>query len=138
MINSRNLDDLHPIIRKKCQKFIELCKESGVNILITSTLRDHESQNDLYAQGRTKPGKIVTNAKGGESYHNFGQAFDFVPMVEGQCIWNDTSLFNKCGNLAKECGLEWGGDFRSFKDLPHCQFTGGLSLSDLRSGKILS
>lgn len=137
MINSRNINDLHPRVKSLCEQFIEKCKESGINVTITSTYRDNESQNDLYAQGRTKPGKRVTNAKGGQSIHNYKLAFDFVPVTNGKAIWNDEALWNKCGAIGQSLGLEWGGSWKTFKDKPHMQFTDGLTLSDLQAGKMI-
>jgi peptidoglycan L-alanyl-D-glutamate endopeptidase CwlK len=135
MINSRNLHDLHPFVRLKAEKFIEECRNQGITALITSTYRDNESQNALYAQGRTTQGKIVTNAKAGQSWHNWRVAFDFVPIVNGKAQWNDTALFTKCGEIAESCGLEWAGRWKSFKELAHCQYTGGLSLLEFQKGK---
>ena len=68
MINSRSLDELHPVVKPKVEKFIALCKEQGIDLLVTSTYRDNESQQALYNQGRTTPGKKVTNAKPGQSW----------------------------------------------------------------------
>lgn len=133
MINSRNIDDLRPLARVKCREFIAACERQGIRVLITSTYRDNESQAALYAQGRTKPGKIVTYAKAGDSYHNHRVAFDFVPLVGGQPAWNDRALFRRCGAIAKSCGLEWGGDWKK-PDMPHCQFTGGQTLAQLKAG----
>ena len=65
MINSRKIDDLLPVVQEKVNKFIELCHNNDIDLLVTSTYRDNESQNQLYAQGRTLPGKKVTNAKAG-------------------------------------------------------------------------
>lgn len=135
MINSRNLDDLLPKVKVMCEKFISRCKEQGVDVLITSTYRDNESQAALYAQGRTTPGKIVTNARAGESFHNYHCAFDFVPIVNGKAVWNDLALFRKCGEIGKSCGLEWAGDWISFKEYAHLQYSGGLKLADLKAGK---
>ncbi|NDB70468.1 MAG: peptidase M15, partial [Methylocystaceae bacterium] len=84
MINSRKIEDLHPYVAKLCRAFVAACKKEGIDILITSTWRDNEAQNALYAQGRTKPGKKVTNAKAGSSFHNYKLAFDFVPIVNGK------------------------------------------------------
>ena len=67
MINSRKIEDLLHVVQEKVRKFKALCEENDIDLLITSTYRDHESQNALYAQGRTAPGKRVTNAKGGQS-----------------------------------------------------------------------
>jgi peptidoglycan L-alanyl-D-glutamate endopeptidase CwlK len=135
MINSRKLEDLHPHVAKLCQAFIDACEKQGIDVLITSTYRDAESQNALYAQGRTTPGAKVTNAKAGQSWHNWRCAFDFVPIVNGKAQWDDLKLFEKCGQIAESVGLEWAGRWVSFKELAHCQYTGGLTLADLQAGK---
>lgn len=135
MINSRNINDLHPKVKALCEAFIAKCAEQGIDVIITSTYRDAESQNALYAQGRTRPGKIVTNAKAGQSWHNWRVAFDFVPVVNGKAQWDDERTFVKCGEIAESVGLEWAGRWRRFREMAHCQFTGGLSLLDFQSGK---
>jgi peptidoglycan L-alanyl-D-glutamate endopeptidase CwlK len=137
MINSRNLSDLHPKVKTLCEQFIASCAKQNIDILITSTYRDSESQNALYAQGRTAPGSKVTNAKGGQSFHNWKVAFDFVPIVNGKAQWNDTALFIKCGEIAESIGLEWAGRWIKFKELAHCQFTNGLTLADFQAGKTI-
>jgi peptidoglycan L-alanyl-D-glutamate endopeptidase CwlK len=135
MINSRNINDLNGKVTAMASEFINRCKAEGIDVLITSTYRDAESQNELYAQGRTKPGKKVTNAKAGQSYHNWRVAFDFVPIVNGKAQWNDAELFTKCGEIAEGVGLEWAGRWTKFKEMAHCQYTGGLKLADFQSGK---
>lgn len=135
MINSRKLEDLHPKVATKCDQFIKACAKQNIDVLITSTYRDGESQNALYAQGRTAPGKIVTKAKAGQSFHNWKCAFDFVPIVNGKAQWNDTALFTKCGEIAESLGLEWAGRWTKFKELAHCQYTNGLTLQDFQQGK---
>lgn len=137
MINSRDLKDLHPRVAALCSAFIAKCKEQGIDVLITSTYRDAESQTALYNQGRTAPGKIVTNAKAGQSWHNWRCAFDFVPIVNGKAQWNDTATFERCGQIAESLGLEWAGRWTRFRELAHCQFTGGLTLADFQAGKTL-
>lgn len=137
MINSRNIIELCPIVRTKAEAFIKECQLVGIDVLITSTYRDVESQNAIYAQGRTTPGKKVTNAKGGQSFHNYRVAFDFVPIINGKAQWNDTKLFEQCGLIAESVGLEWAGRWKSFKELAHCQFTNGLTLKDFQNGKSL-
>lgn len=137
MINSRSLSDLNPKVAAMCSEFINRCKAQHIDILITSTYRDAESQNALYAQGRTTPGKKVTNAKGGQSFHNWKVAFDFCPLVNGKPNWNDVALYTKCGEIAESVGLEWAGRWKTFKELAHCQYTGGLTLHDFQQGKTL-
>lgn len=137
MLNSRKIEDLHPKVAAMCREFIIKCDEQGIDILITSTYRDIESQNELYAQGRSKPGKIVTKAKGGQSFHNWRVAFDFVPLLNGKPAWNDTALFTRCGEIGESVGLEWAGRWVRFKELAHFQYTNGLKLIDFQNGKTL-
>lgn len=135
MINSRDIKDLLPVVATKAQAFVTACHAAGIDVLITSTLRDGEAQAALYAQGRTKPGKVVTNAKAGQSWHNHACAFDFVPIVHGKAMWDDTRTFERCGVIAESLGLEWAGRWVRMKELAHCQYTGGLTLADLQAGK---
>lgn len=139
MINSRNLDDLLPIVQKKVKSFIDLCHTNGIDILVTSTYRDNESQNALYAQGRTVPGKKVTNAKAGESWHNYRCAIDVVPLRNGKPVWDGSDpIWQKVGQYGKEAGLEWAGDWKKFKELAHFQYTGGKTLAQLRAGELIA
>jgi len=135
MINSRDIKALYPAVTEKAQELIDLCKKEHIDIILTSTFRDYASQNALYAQGRTTKGKIVTNAKGGQSYHNFRVAFDVVPIVNGKAVWNDMRVWKRIGAIGKSIGLEWAGDWIHFKEYPHFQYTKGLSLADFRAGK---
>ena len=132
MIASRQISDLKPDVAEKCLRFIEKCKEAGYDVIITSTYRDNESQDALYAQGRTTPGNIVTKARGGYSFHNFRVAFDFAPLINGKIDWNNNAGFTACGHIAESIGLEWGGSWK-FTDMPHCQFTGGHTLEQFRA-----
>jgi peptidoglycan L-alanyl-D-glutamate endopeptidase CwlK len=136
MINSRKLEDLIPAVQAKAEAFAAACKADGINVLIYSTLRDNEEQARLYAQGRTAAGNIVTNAKPGRSWHNWGAAFDFVPLKGNTPQWGDTALYLRCGIIAERCGLEWAGRWTGkLRETAHCQYRGGLSLDDLQAGK---
>lgn len=130
MINSRAIADLQPEVQDRCGLFIQACKDQGIDLILTSTYRDFEQQNALYAQGRTTPGKRVTKAKGGQSFHNFGVAFDVVPVVNGKAVWDDDTLWKTIGEIGESVGLEWGGRWE-FVDKPHFQFTKERSLFDL-------
>jgi peptidoglycan L-alanyl-D-glutamate endopeptidase CwlK len=134
MINSRNLDDLAPPAKQRAEAFIAAAKAKGIDLLVTSTYRDGESQDALYAQGRTTPGNVVTRAKAGQSWHNWRCALDVVPLVNGKAIWDDQALWKQVGEIGKSCGLEWAGDWRTFKEYPHFQYTGGLTLAQLQQG----
>lgn len=132
---SRSLEDLTPGCRAKAKQFLEECDKQGLDILIYCTLRPGVEQDALYALGRTKPGKIVTNARAGESYHNYGMAFDFVPVVGGKPQWDNTELYRKAGVIAESIGLEWAGRWTGkLRETAHCQYTGGITLAQLQSG----
>lgn len=129
MINSRDIKDLHPYVQGLAKKVIADAKKIGIEILITSTYRDAEYQNWLYKQGRTRKGKIVTYAKGGESWHNFRLAFDFVVLRNGKVDWGDMKSYQKVRAIAKKHGLE-GLSF----ELAHLQARGGLTLAQANAG----
>ena len=139
MISSRNLDDLLLPAKVRAMNLLRECKEIGIDLLITSTYRDMETQAALYAQGRTAPGRIVTNARAGQSYHNWRVAFDVVPLRGGKPVWStsgaDGVLWQMIGTLGEAQGLEWAGRWKRFREYPHFQFTGGLSLADFNAGK---
>lgn len=133
---SSSINDLKPYVKYLANRFLEECNKQNFPVKIYFTYRTIAEQNDLYAQGRTKPGKVVTNAKGGQSYHNYGLAFDAAPLVNGDIDWDNEALFNKMGKIGQSVGLEWGGSWKSFKDTPHFQWSGGLSIGDLQRGKL--
>jgi peptidoglycan LD-endopeptidase CwlK len=140
-----HLDDLRPKTKKLCELWIEQCRKQGINLVVTQTFRSPQLQEAYYSQGREtlesvnakrkKVGlqviletdnKIVTKAPAGSSPHNYGLAWDFAPIVNGKIDWNNLDLFKKCGEIAKKLNfegytLEWGGDFKTIKDLPHIQ-----------------
>lgn len=135
MINSRSLSDLLPPVKSRAEKMIKDCYAAGIDLLVTSTYRDNASQEALYAQGRTKPGKIVTNARAGQSFHNYRCAFDVVPLRHGKPVWDSKDpVWQIIGQIGKKCGLEWAGDWKRFKEFPHFQYTGGLTLAKLQEG----
>lgn len=118
---SRDKTLLHPELLQIVQQFEARCKAAGLNVLVTETYRTKQEQDALYAQGRTKPGNIVTNAKYPLSPHCWGVAFDFCRNVRGHEYDDSDGFFRKCGEIGKSLGLAWGGDFRSFVDKPHLE-----------------
>ena len=130
----RDLSKLHPFVQKVAGALLAECKKQGLNIGISETFRSIERQNYLYAQGRTRSGNIITNARGSymASYHQWGLAFDVYNNVPGD-LYNPT-VINKVGAIGQKMGLEWGGSWRGFVDTPHFQYTFGLSIADLKAG----
>lgn len=134
MINSRKIEDLTPEVQALCNKFISECAKVGIDLLVTSTYRDFESQNELYAQGRTKPGNKVTNAKAGESFHNYRIAFDVVPIINGKADWNSTR-WPEIGEIGEKCGLSWAGRWKgSLRETAHFQMP-GVTIASLKEQK---
>ncbi|WP_237605459.1 M15 family metallopeptidase [Salinicoccus sp. ID82-1] len=133
-------DALHPEVEKKAEALEEKAEEKNINITITSGFRSFETQDALYSKGRSLPGQVVTNARGGESYHNYGLAIDYAVEADGKVIWNTDYDSNDNGksdwfevaDIAKELGFEWGGDWESFKDYPHLEMTFDYSIRELQ------
>lgn len=127
MDKKKNLD---PEFRAKLDAFEQCLLASGIKVKLVCGYRSIEEQNRLYAQGRTKPGRIITNARGGCSWHNFGLAADYAFVIGGQLSWNGP--WNVFGRIARQCGLEWGGDWKRFPDRPHVQWRRGSTLQQMR------
>jgi len=106
-------------------------KANGVTVKIISGTRTYAEQSDLYAQGRTRPGRIVTKASAGHSNHNFGIAWD-IGLFKGSEYLDESPLYDDVGKVGKKLGLEWGGDWSSIIDKPHYQLAIGLTIAELR------
>lgn len=136
-ISSERALKLHPAIRSQVMELLTACHNKNVPIRIVQGLRTFQEQDALYAQGRTAPGKIVTKAKGGDSWHNYGLSIDFCLLRNGnQISWNrDEDLdhdgqkdWHEVVDLFLSKGFEWGGNWSSFPDYPHFQKTMGLTI----------
>ncbi|WML53196.1 M15 family metallopeptidase [Neobacillus sp. PS3-12] len=135
---------LNSIVKEKSSRLIQQAAKKGIVVVITDGFRSFEDQNRLYQQGRTTSGNIVTNAKAGESYHNYGLAIDFALRTpSGNVIWDRQYDGNRNGKadwtevveISKSLGFQWGGDWTKFKDYPHLQMDFGLTIADLQNGK---
>lgn len=121
---SNQLELLHPVLQTKALQLVELCKSKNIIIKISQTLRTKTEQDELYAQGRTKPGKIVTRAPYPQSLHCWGMAFDIVVLTpSGKATWV-VSAYQRVGPIGTSIGLEWGGNWKDFPDYPHYQLPG--------------
>jgi len=139
---------LHPKVRQEAlQIYEEICEALTGRAMcrFAFTMRTFAQQDALYQQGRTKPGKIVTKAKAGLSYHNYGLAIDIVLVKDtdkdgdfDSAVWDTKSDFDgdkksdwmEVVQIFKEYGWEWGGDWK-FVDAPHFQKTFGYSVRQL-------
>lgn len=133
---------LLPEVQSYARALVHKAADAGVTIKIISGLRTYQEQDALYAQGRTTPGDKVTNAKGGQSNHNFGIAFD-IGVFEGNKYLSDSPKYKTVGILGVDLGLEWGGNWKTITDQPHFQLrpnwakelTEKNMLAELRSRK---
>lgn len=119
-LNAERLGKVAPELAHKCLQILALAEAEKFELLVTQGFRSFEEQNKLYAQGRTTSGKIVTNARAGQSNHNYGKAVDFAFVVNGEISW-DERLYKKIGEWSRIVGLNWGGNWKKFKDLPHVE-----------------
>ena len=110
---------LHPWLNYKLALLLKKCNKKGIYLIITEGFRTVEHQDSLYAQGRTKKGKIVTNAKGKDyqSQHQWGVAFDIA--INDNKLLYDTATIKKVAKVGKKLGLAWGGDWVRPVDMPH-------------------
>ena len=159
---------LEPETQSRVACFLADCRAHGIDLLVTCTDRTFQEQAFLYGIGRYRPGNPchcggivrpihtctkhpmglrITNARPGESWHNWRRAIDVVPLRHGKPVWgttgngidedpsddltDDLELWQRVGTLGKANGLEWAGDWPSFREYPHFQHTGGLSLAAL-------
>lgn len=121
-ISIERAEKLQPKMKERVYKFFDALEAQGLLPRISQGLRTNEEQNALYAQGRTKAGKIVTNAKGGQSWHNYGLAIDLCFLNPDNTVTFTVS--KEIGKLGEKLGLDWGGDWTQFPDNPHFQIPG--------------
>lgn len=117
MTTCRDVNELTPAAQKACRLFLKKCEEAGLNIFITETYRSQERQNELYAQGRTEPGQIVTWTL--HSRHTSRRAWDIA--VNGPILY-DISVIERAGEIGKQLGITWGG-YWDTPDKPHFEVT---------------
>jgi peptidoglycan L-alanyl-D-glutamate endopeptidase CwlK len=123
-----------PLVQRKADAVVAEMAARGHAVRMVEGYRSIERQNELYAQGRTTAGAVVTNAKGGQSFHNYGVAVDFVFRKEGYNA-SDT-LWALLGKVGKLQGFEWGGDWQGFVDRPHFELKLGYTLKDFQDQKV--
>ena len=135
---------LHPKVASEVFELIGKV-ESGwpktIAVRVVQGLRTIKEQNELYAQGRTKPGKIVTKAKGGSSFHNYGIAFDFALLIDKDhngtfetLLWDENKPeWKQVVNTFEAAGWFWGGNFSTIHDAPHLEKKFGYTWQQLKA-----
>jgi len=137
--SEKNIVTLHPQAQLLARRFMAAVRAesqlsgAGAVAKIISGTRTYQEQSALFALGRTRSGKIVTNASAGRSNHNFGIAWD-VGLFKGNDYLQASPLYDTVGAIGRGLGLEWGGDWVSFVDKPHFQLKIERSLAQIRRG----
>jgi len=146
-ITLERIDRMHPAVKDDLKRDYLYCNNKilgrGVRLRFAQTLRTFEEQDELYAQGRTKAGPIVTNAKGGQSYHNYGLAFDIVLMIDKNLDGNFEEVsWDRIKDSDKDGIADWEEVTKFFErkgwengarfgDAPHFQKNFGINWRDL-------
>jgi peptidoglycan L-alanyl-D-glutamate endopeptidase CwlK len=135
-VTKERISKLHPSVRAEVTKIIEQIDKAltgRAKVRVSQGLRTFKEQDDLFAIGRTKPGKKVTQAKGGQSIHNYGFAVDIVLIIDGKTAswdtfadWDGDQIadWQECVTIFKANGWIWGGNWATFKDMPHFEKKG--------------
>jgi peptidoglycan L-alanyl-D-glutamate endopeptidase CwlK len=139
-VDSRSEDVINtllPEVRPYARTLVHKAAAAGITLKVISGLRSYAEQDKLYAQGRTDPGDIVTNAPAGYSNHNFGLAFD-VGVFEGAEYIDESPKYKAAGAIGMSIGLTWGGTWTSIQDEPHFElrplWAVNLSEGDMLAG----
>lgn len=148
-IKRNKVSQAHREVLARGIEMVKRCHAEGIYVLFTDGLRTFTDQAILYGKGRSsyvysgkqygnsKVGK-VTNALPGNSFHNYGLALDFVLTDSDakQVFWTRNRQWERAAAIAKELGFTWGGDWKGFVDNPHIEYTNGLTLAQIRQGKM--
>lgn len=125
-------EGLYPPFEDKILYLLNLAEGEGMEVDVFDGYRSFKKQAALYAKGRTKSGRKVTNARPGHSNHNFGIAVDIVFKPKGRWSWAEFHPWKRLGELGKGLGLGWGGDWKRLVDRPHFQLKTKISLKTMR------
>jgi peptidoglycan L-alanyl-D-glutamate endopeptidase CwlK len=128
---------LHPVAQNLARRTLNLIRAAGINARIISGTRTYSEQNKLFRKGRYgSKGPVVTNARGGQSNHNFGIAWDIGIFDQKGKYLSDSPLYAEAGHKVMPAhipDLEWGGNWITFKDTPHYQIATGLPIAEVRA-----
>lgn len=133
--SERNIATMLPTAQAMARVVLHIARSRGWDVRVTSGTRTHAEQAVLYARGRTTPGNIVTNARPGSSWHNYGAACDVSVFTNGHYEARDLTIYKALGAAVLADVTwpeEWGGRWVSIKDWPHYQLTGGHSIAQVR------
>jgi peptidoglycan L-alanyl-D-glutamate endopeptidase CwlK len=130
--SEKSIATLNPKAQRVARVFLKTVREAGFDVRIISGTRTYAEQEVLYRKGRFgNPPPKVTNARGGQSNHNFGIAWDIGIFKNGAYL-GESPLYAEVPEVGLNGDLEWGGNWKTFKDKPHYQLATGLNLASVR------
>ncbi len=128
----KHILSLHLKAQEAARIFMRKMRKARIQARIISGTRTYEEQNKLFRQGRYgNPGKRVTNARGGQSNHNFAIAWDIGIFSGGKYI-TKAGPYKRAADIGLSEDLIWGGNWRRFRDVPHYQLATGLAIKAVR------
>jgi peptidoglycan LD-endopeptidase CwlK len=129
-VSEQRLSEVYPGLASKVRQMADTLAAEGTDIRVTQSLRTMAEQEALYAEGRTAPGSVVTDAKPGYSWHNFGLAIDVAPLTPQGPDWNTSHpVWGRIVAIGTALGMDSGSEWRTFPDWPHFQLTGRFPVS---------
>lgn len=136
-VSEDRIKELHPLIREKVRALINQADKAGIRLRVVQGLRTWAQQQKIFDQGRSveskaRGEKIVTNARPGDSFHNYGLAIDVVPIEQGKANFN-TTKWAEIARIGKSLGFFWGGDFKNLVDKPHFEMTFKRTLTQVKA-----
>jgi peptidoglycan L-alanyl-D-glutamate endopeptidase CwlK len=157
VVNSRELDTLHPIVAAKAARYLSRAKDEGIELVILSTYRDFEMQQALWFLGRTRLGprwtgeqplgQPYTHNPPGLSWHNYGMAFDALPLVGCRLVtiadacdmpvWRALRAISREPKINLRMWLELPNVRGRVREYAHHQYTGGLTIEEVERGERL-
>ena len=127
-----NLASLQLPAQRAARRFMAAVVADGIDARVISGTRSYEEQNALFRRGRFgNPGPRVTNARGGQSRHNFGIAWD-IGIFDGGSYLGESALYDRAAAVGLFEAIEWGGHWTGFVDRPHYQLALALSTAEIR------
>lgn len=131
MKRESTLNMLYPPFLFRLMKGLRAVKAAGIPLEVFESFRTFERQEWLYAQGRTREGKIVTKSHAGRSWHNYGAAADLVLFINGQWSWAEEALYVKAAPILESCGLRWLGRDQKRFELVHYELQIDTSIYEI-------
>ena len=133
MSRFQSLNVLYPEFCERLRMGLIDANKDGIPLRVFETYRSWYRQTKLYEQGRTYPGRIVTNAKAGTSWHNYGLAADLVLFINDRWSWRELDLYHRAAQHFEKYNLNWLGRSKKFPELVHYELKVPFTISEAQN-----